>query len=264
MRRTYARGEPAVEELAVAGLPVPVRLRRHPSARRMTLRVSQSNGGVILTMPNDCRHGEAGRFVSKHVDWLKRHLDDLPAMVAFEHGAMIPFRGEEYSLDFVGPGHRGGVVWVAPAQTDLFAAVASSANEETVEAEAQQLCVAGQIEHAPRRLRDWLVTQARADLAKHVAWHAGNLDLTPKRMTVRDQTSRWGSCSSTGSLSFSWRLIFAPPSVLEYVAAHEVAHLREMNHSQRFWNLVRKTMPDMDDAKDWLHNNGARLHSYGH
>ncbi|MEL7543611.1 MAG: M48 family metallopeptidase, partial [Pseudomonadota bacterium] len=102
----------------------------------------------------------------------------------------------------------------------------------------------------------------RQDLTERVAFHAARLGLTPKRITVRDQSSRWGSCSTTGALSFSWRLVLAPPNVLDYVAAHEVAHLREMNHSHRFWNLVRQTMPEMDAAKAWLRENGAHLHAY--
>lgn len=258
MRRTYAYGESAVEELVVAGLPVPVKLKRHPRARRMTLRVSQCRGGVVLTLPDDCTYREADTFVSKNVGWILRHLSALPETVAFEHGAVIPFRGDDHALEFVGPGCRGGVAWTVPAEPDLFSSVSDETDKER---SAPTLCVAGQIEHAPRRLRDWLIGQARADLNKYVALHAGNLGLSPKRITIRDQTSRWGSCSSTGALSFSWRLILAPPKVLEYVAAHEVAHLKEMNHSHRFWDLVRETMPEMEASKDWLRDNGARLHA---
>ena len=84
-----------------------------------------------------------------------------------------------------------------------------------------------------------------------------------RKLNVRDQKSRWGSCSSNGSLSFSWRLIMAPPHVLDYVAAHEVAHLREMNHGPRFWALVAKTMPQCDESKRWLRTFGNELHRYG-
>ena len=101
-----------------------------------------------------------------------------------------------------------------------------------------RLKVAGRPEHAARRLRDWLVAEARADLDDRVAWHAGKLGVRARRITLRDQTSRWGSCSASGLLSFSWRLILAPAFVLDYVAAHEVAHLLEMNHGPRFWKLV--------------------------
>src|SRR5690606_2528149 len=101
------------------------------------------------------------------------------------------------------------------------------------------------------------------DLDAAVLRHAGNLGLRPKRIAVRDQTSRWGSCSTTGLLSFSWRLILAPPLVLDYVAAHEVAHLAEMNHGPRFWALVKKSMPRMEEAKEWLRVYGMDLHRFG-
>ena len=115
----------------------------------------------------------------------------------------------------------------------------------------------------PRRLLDWLKRQAQADLRLRVDIHAKRLGLAPKRISVRDQTTRWGSCSSTGALSFSWRLILAPPFVLDYLAAHEVAHLEEMNHGPQFWALVARTMPRHDEARDWLHTHGSNLHAYG-
>jgi len=121
----------------------------------------------------------------------------------------------------------------------------------------------GRVEHAGRRLKDWLAQQARADLDERVSWHARKLGVRPRRIGLRDQTSRWGSCSSSGLLSFSWRLIFAPPLVLDYVAAHEVAHLVEMNHGARFWKLVAECVPSLDEAKQWLRHEGTDLHRYG-
>jgi predicted metal-dependent hydrolase len=126
-----------------------------------------------------------------------------------------------------------------------------------------RLYVAGEEEYAPRRLLDWLKRQAHLDLKAHVALHAKRLDLTPKRLFVRDQTTRWGSCSTSGALSFSWRLVLAPPFVLDYLAAHEVAHLGHMNHGPRFWGLVERTMPSHEDARSWLRKHGASLHRYG-
>src|SRR4029079_16057174 len=101
------------------------------------------------------------------------------------------------------------------------------------------------------------------DLRHCVEIHAKHLNLAPKRIVVRDQTSRWGSCSTTGALSFSWRLVLAPPFVLDYVAAHEVAHLAEMNHGPRFWALVKKIRPVFETAKQWLQMLGPDLHRYG-
>jgi predicted metal-dependent hydrolase len=125
------------------------------------------------------------------------------------------------------------------------------------------LLVSGDAEHASRRLRDWLMAEARRDLETRVAHHCQHLELAARRIAVRDQKSRWGSCTSDGVLSFSWRLVLAPPLVLDYVAAHEVAHLAEMNHGPRFWRLVKETMPRLDEAKRWLRMNGMGLYRYG-
>jgi predicted metal-dependent hydrolase len=126
-----------------------------------------------------------------------------------------------------------------------------------------RLAVAGEFDHAPRRLLDWLKRQANLDLRARVAVHADRLDLEPSRICVRDQATRWGSCSTSGALSFSWRLVLAPPLVLDYLAAHEVAHLAHMNHGKRFWKLVAKTMPQYQEAQVWLRKHGASLHRYG-
>ncbi len=114
-----------------------------------------------------------------------------------------------------------------------------------------------------RRVKDWLKTQARHDLAAASGNHAERMELTFKQLSVRDQSSRWGSCSSDGALSFSWRLILAPAFVLDYVAAHEVAHLREMHHGKAFWDLLRAHCSRTDEARRWLKKNGRELHRYG-
>src|SRR6185312_3474780 len=125
------------------------------------------------------------------------------------------------------------------------------------------IVVPGPKDLAATRLTRWLFHEARRDLEKSVARHAGLLSLKSKHIAIRDQTSRWGSCSTTGALSFSWRLILAPSFVLDYVAAHEVAHLAEMNHGPKFWTLVKKICPDFEVAKQWLQVRGPDLHRYG-
>jgi predicted metal-dependent hydrolase len=232
--------------LAVQGLPASVEIRRHHAARRMTLRVSCTRRAVIVTMPMECDLDQAGRFVSTHLDWLRERLVGLPESVPFEDGRTIPLRGIPHRVAFCGVRRGGRVVEIEQAASGTPA-----------------LLVSGEAAHAPRRLLDFLARQAASDLDARVRWHASRLKLRPKRITIRDQTSRWGSCSTTGALSFSWRLVLAPPMVLDYVAAHEVAHLAEMNHGPRFWALVRCTMPEMDEAKSWLKRFGTDLHRYG-
>jgi hypothetical protein len=257
MRQGTAHALPLHYDRRVVALGAPVEVRRHPAARRLTLRVSHTRRAVIVTMPAGVKLEEAGNFLARHIDWVKARLEAVPSARPFAHGGLLPLRGEMHRIRFVGLSarrvagslkRRRDVVWTEPAAAAGL---------------PPSICVSGDAEHAPRRLQDWLVAQARKDLGQRVAHHARSLGLRPKRISVRDQTSRWGSCSSTGLLCFSWRLILAPREVLDYVAAHEVAHLKEMNHSSRFWALVRRTMPDMDGAKAWLNAQGRELHSYG-
>ena len=235
------------EKLGIKGLRAPLELRRHPTARRLTLRVSRSRRAVILTMPKRCSLNEASLFLHRHLDWVHDCIDEIPDRIAFEHGARVPFRGVVHELVFTGQTRSGCVVQqIAGTYT-----------------RPPQLLVSGHEEHAPRRFQDWLVSEARKELDARVSYHARNLSLRPRRLSIRDQRTRWGSCSSSGCLSFSWRLIMAPPFVLDYLAAHEVAHLAEMNHGARFWQLVERTMPNMNDAKEWLRRDGMDLHRYG-
>ena len=127
---------------------------------------------------------------------------------------------------------------------------------------ARAIHVSGLSEHAPRRLLDFLKREARRVLDTRVTEFSTRIGVQPKRITVRDTASRWGSCSTTRAISFSWRLILAPPFVLDYVVAHEVAHLKHMNHGARFWNLVRELVPDVEKPQAWLNKNGPLLHRY--
>jgi predicted metal-dependent hydrolase len=125
------------------------------------------------------------------------------------------------------------------------------------------LCGAGEAPHVDRRIGDFLRREAKRELEVASLQFAATLGVTIKRVSVRDQASRWGSCSTTGVLSYSWRLILAPSYVLNYLAAHEVAHLIEMNHSARFWRMVRRLCPEHERAKVWLEVHGSDLHRYG-
>ena len=234
------------EQLRVTGLDDPIEVRRHPTARRMTLRVSRTKRAVIVTLPMQCNLKQAGQFLSTNIDWVRERLTNMPAPVPFADGGVITLRGVPHRIVFVGPRRGPPIKSVA-----------------TVDEQLDEVHVAGALEHAPRRLRDWLVSEAKSDLIERSYHHAEQLDLAIGRITVRDQTSRWGSCSSIGNLSYSWRLILAPTAILDYVAAHEVAHLKEMNHGPQFWALVKQTFPALDEAKHWLQIYGLDLHRYG-
>lgn len=251
MRRTKRSSVNRQEALHISGLQAPVEVRRHPAARRMTLRVSRTRRAVIVTLPMRCNLDEAGNFLNTHLDWVKQHLGAVPNPVPFEDGAIIPFRGLPHQLHFTGKTGARFLVKVEPVDHRMSPDV------------LPRLVVSGAAVHAPKRLTDWLIERARDAIDEAVQAHAGRLKVRPKRIVLRDQSSRWGSCSTTRVLSFSWRLILAPPQVLDYVAAHEVAHLAEMNHGPRFWALVKKTMPRMDEARNWLRASGMDLHRYG-
>jgi predicted metal-dependent hydrolase len=240
------RTKTSKSELELEALGAPIEVRRHPGARRLTLRVSKTKRAVIVTVPAQCRMEEAGRFVTSNLDWVRERLCSVPEPVPFVDGARIPLRGSPHCLCFSGAARAKAVVEVAKAA-----------------GRTPRLIVSGRMEHASRRLRDWLFEQAHVDLDTSVTRHSKVLGVRPRRISLRDQTSRWGSCTAGGFLSFSWRLILAPSHVLDYVAAHEVAHLVEMNHGPRFWKHVSRCMPRLEEAKRWLRSHGADLHRYG-
>jgi predicted metal-dependent hydrolase len=220
-----------------------VRLRRHRQARRYTLRIHAATREVILTMPPRGSVKEAEEFAQKHGGWIAARLHRLPEAAPFAHGSIVPLRGAEHRIV-----HRRarGTVWTEVALDG-----------------AKLLCVTGDAPHVDRRVSDFLKREARHDLEIASRRAAEKLGVKLTRVSVRDQTSRWGSCSTTGVLSYSWRLILAPPFVLDYLAAHEVAHLVEMNHSPRFWRLVDRLCPNVKRAKVWLDVHGTDLHRYG-
>jgi predicted metal-dependent hydrolase len=221
-----------------------VRVRRHRQARRYTLRIQAATREVILTMPPRGSMKEAREFAQKHGGWIAARLGRLPKATPFAHGLSIPLRATPHRI--VHRPYVRGTVWT-----------------ETAGNGDKLLCVAGDAPHVNRRVTNYLKQEARRDLEAASRRYAQQIGVKIKRITVRDQSSRWGSCSTTGALSYSWRLIFAPPFVLDYLAAHEVAHLVEMNHSPRFWRLLAQLSPSMKRAKTWLDVHGTDLHRYG-
>lgn len=216
--------------------PVLLTLRRSARARRLSLRVSGLDGAVTLTVPHGVSEAEALGFAHSREDWLRRTLASHPGRVDVEPGVALPVEGE---MRRIVPG--------AGRQVRL--------DRDTV-------LVPGPGESLGPRLRAWLKARARDRLAAASDMHAARLGRGYSRLTLRDTRSRWGSCSSRGGLSYSWRLILAPPEVLDYVAAHEVAHLAEMNHSPAFWAVVARLLPEYEAPRAWLRHEGAGLHRY--
>ena len=228
----------------VDGQQVDVRIVENPRTTRLTLRLvpaSKTQESLKVTVPPGVPDHEIDAFLHKNRAWAAARLSRLPQVTRIEEGATIPLRGVPHRI--VHSGNKRGVVSVG------------------MEEDGPVIRVHGNSDFVTRRVVDFLKRQAKQDLTKAVALHSGRLGVKAKSITLRDTTSRWGSCSSSGALNFSWRIILAPPEVLDYLAAHEVAHLREMNHSDRFWALVKDTCPDMDRHKSWLRAHGAGLHA---
>ncbi|MEI8275480.1 MAG: SprT family zinc-dependent metalloprotease [Hyphomicrobiales bacterium] len=236
--------EPSIITVALDGEVIPVQLRRNRLARRYTLRIHTTTREVVLTMPPRGSVKQARDFAQRHSAWIAARLRRLPLPLPFADGAVLPLRGVDHRIAHR-PGARG-TVWI-----------------EAESAGVRLLCVAGAAPHIPRRVRDYLKREAKRDLEAASKLAALALGVTLKRVSIRDQSSRWGSCSTTGVLSYSWRLILAPDFVLNYLAAHEAAHLVEMNHSRAFWRQVERICPEFKKAKAWLDAHGADLHRYG-
>lgn len=236
--------EPKTLSIAFDQAVYSVRLRRNRQARRYTLRIQATTREVVLTMPLRGTLKDAREFAQKHGGWIAARLSRLPQVTPFADGVIVPLRGTPHRV--VHRRNTRGTVWT----------------ETGVDGEPL-LYVNGGAPHINRRVTAYLKQEARRDLEAASRRYAQQIGARIKRITVRDQSSRWGSCSAAGALSYSWRLILAPPHVLDYLAAHEVAHLVEMNHSARFWRLLTQLCPDMKRAKTWLDLHGADLHRYG-
>lgn len=217
---------------------IPVLIRRHALSRRIVIRYQPLQNCVSMTLPRYVSIKQGLDFVESKRNWIARQRGEQKARVAFADGATIPILGQEYRLSHAG---GRGVVTL---------------DEGTIR-------VHGQPEFMERRFRNWLIERAREEITQRVRKHAGRLGVAPGRITLRDNSSCWGSCSHNGDLSFSWRLIFASEAVLDYVVCHEVAHIVEHNHSKRFWALVGELCPDWERYRYWLKAHGKTLYHYG-
>ena len=246
--RTFSSSPPLHIDLVHGGKTFRIMLKRTPKARRFTLRVRAATRDIVMTMPARGSLKAACEFAERYAGWIDARLAKLPQKTAFVAGSIIPLRGIDHCICHC-PGLRR-TVWIEQNINPDIAA-------------PMLLCVSGETAHVYRRILDYLKRQARTDLEAAVTHHTRAIGKTATKLTLRDQASRWGSCSSSGSLNFSWRLILAPAYVLDYLAAHEVAHLVHMDHSPRFWNVTRTLVPDFQRAELWLKTHGSKLHAYG-
>lgn len=214
-------------------------LRVIPSARakRMNLRVEEKTGDVVFTWPTRARgltREKALRFITENREWIAQRKAEAVPQKDFAPGDIITVAGEHYTI--VRARGRG-----------------------LTRFEGHRLIVHGEAEHVSRRVRDFLKAHAAVILTRLANRKARMLDLPPSPIRILDPKTRWGSCDADGRIMFSWRLIFAPVEVMDYIVAHEVAHRIHLNHSRRFWKLCAELTPDSVGARDWLRVNGRQL-----
>ena len=217
------------------GAELAVLLKPHSRARRLKLRYDAARRAAVLTTPPRTSSATAMTFVERNLDWLLGQLEIYADQEVL---------GPDRYLSFLGHDH---LILHRPDQAGR------------VDRQEGQIIVGGPAGGFDVRLLNWLKKQARTQLEQAVAEKTALLGVTCHRVRIDDPKSRWGSCSSRKTLSFSWRLIMTPASVLDYVVAHEVAHLKEMNHSAAFWREVDRLVDHRDRSRRWLREHGPRL-----
>ncbi|MFI4948306.1 MAG: M48 family metallopeptidase [Alphaproteobacteria bacterium] len=235
-----ASGEEVRRRATALELGAPVSIRVNPRARRLLLRVDAASRQVELVLPYGVPAEHCLKFLAAQRGWIAARLEALPAPVPFAVGAIVPVFGLPHRI---------------ARETDPAA--------PPVAIQGGEIRVRGDPAHLARRVRDHLVRLARAELTRRARLFAARIGRPIARVGVRETKSRWGSCSAQGALSFSWRLVLTPEAVMDYVVAHEVAHLAEMNHGPRFWRLVRTLTPDCATARAWLKRHRSGLFAYG-
>jgi len=223
------------EMLALPGGPARVEWRRSDRARRVSLRIDPRGGSVVVTLPQRAARTAGMALLITNAEWVAERLAALPRAILFGDGIEVPLYGVLHTIRHM-PGARG-VAWV----------------------QGREIRVAGDPIFLPRRVADFMRAEARRSIIGLVAQKAELAKVRPARITLKDTSSRWGSCAANRNLAFSWRLVMAPHYVQDYVTAHEVAHLRHMNHGPQFWALVGQLTPHMDEAVTWLRDEGMKL-----
>ncbi|MCF6220051.1 MAG: M48 family metallopeptidase [Robiginitomaculum sp.] len=215
-----------------------------PRARRISIKMDTAGRRVSVTVPgSERRLKDAQKFVREKYDWILVQLEAMPIAQPYVDGGEVLFRGQTYTL--YSPSPRGHPYF---------------------DEEQRHLIVPAHADTLSGRTKRFLIREARTALTNCTHVHAGALGKTVNKISVRDTSSRWGSCVSRKSgthISYSWRLICAPPYVLDYVAAHECAHLIHPDHSKNFWGLCDELVDTVNPAKAWLKRHGDKLHAVG-
>ena len=241
-RRFDLKTEPETTIIDLGERSLPLTVRTNARARRMTLKIEPGGHALSLTVPPGLARHQVDGFMRRHHDWLLEKLDRFSNRgVIVENGSVLPVFGRKHEVR-----HSGALRGLT----------------ESFEADGKRfLNVSGPEERVGQRVADFLKREAKREITLRVRKHAAASAKRYKNISFKDTRSRWGSCSSTGNLSFSWRIAMAPMFVVDYLAAHEVAHLTEMNHGPHFWALCEKLCPKTEEARAWLKTEGSFLHA---
>lgn len=239
--RAFADGD----RLEVAGAVVTLRV--HPRARRVSLRLDRTRREIVATAPSPRRLAEAADFARERAAWITQRLAELPDAAPVAPGMLLEIFGEPVRLE----AGAGRAKWLPAAR-----------------GEPARIVAMGDGEGYARAVILMIRKRAMAVLSERTAVYAAMLGAPTPKVTIVDARGRWGSCRAgppgkPGSIRYSWRLALAPFEVADYVAAHECAHLLEMNHGPRFWAHVRALVGPERPHRDWLRAEGARLHAFG-
>ena len=239
MSGTKKLPERSVEIKLASGKTTIIKIRSSSRAQRLVLRILPPTGQAELVLPRHVSEQEGVTFLHQKIKWLDQRLIKYLEPIPFKNGETVPFLGDPLVIFHLNSSRR-----------DIYR-------------EKGKLIVTGPKVPISTAIHDWYRREGGAEITSRVKEKSEMLGRKYGRLTIRDTKSRWGSCSSKGNLNFSWRVVMAPPYVLDYLVAHEVAHLAEMNHSAQFWDIVESLSDELQRGRRWLRHNGHELHRYG-
>ncbi|MDC0073632.1 M48 family metallopeptidase [Alphaproteobacteria bacterium] len=215
---------------------IKINTKKNLKAKKIIIKFNHYGTEINLTIPRFTSKREGLEFINMNIDWLSKEIKNFPSKVTFEAGKKIPILGEYYLIDY----HDFKSVYMDDSTIYI--------NKDNIK---------------NNNLKKWLIKKAKIYITDLTFKKASELRVKVNKISIRDPKTRWGSCGENGNVSFSWRLIFAPPAVIEYVVTHEVCHIIELNHSYNFWQLVSKSCPKYKASQSWLRDFGLKLHFYG-
>ena len=208
------------------------------SGRKLTLKIDEKERVPVLSVPRFCSRRQAINFVTEHTDWIIKSLNKLPEIKYFAAGESFSLFGQEVTVEHHPEARRG--VWL----------------------EENKLCVSGETEFIHRRVKDYIKKRAQEEFYVRTKELADKLGCDLSGVSIKDTTSRWGSCSSLHHINYSWRIALAPDFVIDYLMAHEVSHLKHPDHSDEFWACVASLCPEWSRGRIWLKRYGKTLYAY--